>query len=143
MRHAGDGHSTQFSVARVTAIERTFTDGIFQFALKGSNEQMSLSHNRSLSEEMDLTVGLDVDEQSYDDGFGTARSRDNEAMLVNLRRAGESTTLSAAVRSDDNEDFGRYTSWRLTALTETGLEGVAFKAAYGTGFRAPSPRDRL
>ena len=99
---------------------------------------MSLSHNRSLSEEMDLTVGLDVDEQSYDDGFGTARSRDNEAMFVNLRRAGESTTLSAAVRSDDNEDFGRYTSWRLTALTETGLEGVAFKAAYGTGFRAPS-----
>ena len=82
---------------------------------------------------------LDVDEQSYDDGFGTARSRDNEAMFVNLRRAGESTTLSAAVRSDDNEDFGRYTSWRLTALTETGLEGVAFKAAYGTGFRAPSP----
>ena len=56
---------------------------------------------------MDLTVGLDVDEQSYDDGFGTARSRDNEAMFVNLRRAGESTTLSAAVRSDDNEDFGR------------------------------------
>ena len=58
-------------------------------------------------------------------------------MFVNLRRAGESTTLSAAVRSDDNEDFGRYTSWLPTALTETGLEGVAFKAAYGTGFRAP------
>jgi len=139
VRHAGDGHSTQFSVSESDSDRAYFTDGIFQFALKGSNEQMSLSHNRSLSEEMDLTVGLDVDEQSYDDGFGTARSRDNEAMFVNLRRAGESTTLSAAVRSDDNEDFGRYTSWRLTALTETGLEGVAFKAAYGTGFRAPSP----
>ena len=32
-----------------------------------------------------------------------------------------------------------YTSWRLTALTETGFDGLAFKAAIGTGFRAPSP----
>ena len=60
-------------------------------------------------------------------------------MFVNLRRAGESATLSAAVRSDENEDFGRFTYWRLTALAETGLEGIAYKAAYGTGFRAPSP----
>ena len=116
-----------------------FTDGLFQFALKGSNEQMSASHNRTLTENYDLTVGVDLDEQSYDDGFGTARSRDNEAIFMNVKRATNKATLSAAVRTDDNDDFGRFTSWRITALTETGFDGVAFKTAYGTGFRAPSP----
>lgn len=139
VRHTGDGHSTQFSVNQSDSDRAYYTDGLFQFAFKGSTEQMSLSHNRSLSESMDLTLGVDLDEQGYDDGFGTARSRDNEALFMNLRRSGDTSTLSAALRSDDNEDFGRYTSWRVTALTDTGLKGVAFKAAYSTGFRAPSP----
>jgi vitamin B12 transporter len=137
--HRGEGYSTQLNVSESDSDRAYFTDGIFQFALKGSNEQMSLTHNRVLTDSTDVTVGIDLDEQSYDDGFGTARSRDNEGMFINVRRANDTVSLSAAVRSDDNEDFGRYTSWRLTALTETGLEGVAFKAAYGTGFRAPSP----
>lgn len=139
VRYRGEGHSTQFSVSESDSDRAYFTDGIFQFALKGSNEQISLSHNRVLTDSIDITAGVDLDEQSYDDGFGTARSRDNEAAFVNVRRTGDAVTLSAAVRSDDNEDFGRYTSWRLTALTQTGLDGVAFKAAFGTGFRAPSP----
>ena len=139
VRYRGEDHSTQFSVSESDSDRAYFTDGIFQFALKGSNEQISLSHNRVLTDSIDITAGVDLDEQSYDDGFGTARSRDNEAAFVNVRRTGDAVTLSAAVRSDDNEDFGRYTSWRLTALTQTGLDGVAFKAAFGTGFRAPSP----
>ena len=139
VRHAGDGNSTQISVSESDSDRAYFTDGLFQFALKGSNEQMSVSHNRTLTENYDLTVGVDLDEQSYDDGFGTARSRDNEAIFMNVRRSTDKVTLSTAVRSDDNEDFGRFTSWRITALTETGVDGVAFKAAYGTGFRAPSP----
>lgn len=139
LRHRGGGHSTRFSISESNSDRDYFTDGIFQFALKGSNEQLSLSHNRSLSERLDITFGVDLDEQSYDDGFGTARSRDNEAVFMNLRQVSETVTFSTAIRSDDNKDFGRYTSWRLTALTESGLEGVAFKAAYGTGFRAPSP----
>ena len=139
VRHAGDGNSTQISVSESDSDRAYFTDGLFQFALKGSNEQMSASHNRTLTENYDLTVGVDLDEQSYDDGFGTARSRDNEAIFMNVRRATNKVTLSAAVRTDDNDDFGRFTSWRITALTETGFDGVAFKTAYGTGFRAPSP----
>ena len=139
VRHAGDGNSTQISVSESDSDRAYFTDGLFQFALKGSNEQMSASHNRTLTENYDLTVGVDLDEQSYDDGFGTARSRDNKAIFMNVRRATNKVTLSAAVRTDDNDDFGRFTSWRITALTETGFDGVAFKTAYGTGFRAPSP----
>ena len=139
VRHAGDGNSTQISVSESDSDRAYFTDGLFQFALKGSNEQMSVSHNRTLTENYDLTVGVDLDEQSYDDGFGTARSRDNEAIFMNVKRATNKATLSAAVRTDDNDDFGRFTSWRITALTETGFDGVAFKTAYGTGFRAPSP----
>ena len=139
VRHEGEYQSTQIRMSESDSDRGYFTDGLFQFALQGSNEQLSLSHNRSLTDSYDLTVGFDQDEQSYDDGFGTARSRGNDAMFLNIRRLGETATLSAAVRSDDNDDFGRHNSWRLTALTDTGIDGVAFKAAYGTGFRAPSP----
>ena len=139
LRHRGEGHSTQLSASESESDRAYFTDGVFQFALLGTNEQMSLSHNRVLTESVDITLGADLDQQSYDDGFGTARRRDNDALFMNVRRAGEAVTLSAAVRNDSNEDFGSYTSWRLTALTDTGLAGVAIKAAYGTGFRAPSP----
>ena len=139
LQHRDGGSSTQVSVSESDSDRAYFTDGIFQFALEGSNQQVSLTHNRTLTESADITVGFDLDEQSYDDGFGTARSRDNDGMFINVRRAGDAATLSAAIRSDDNEDFGRYTSWRLTALTETGFDGLAFKAALGTGFRAPSP----
>ena len=139
VRHQGKGHSTQLGVSASDSDRAYFTDGIFQFALEGSNEQLSLIHNRSLSSSMDMTIGIDLDEQSYDDGFGTARSRDNDGTFINVRRTSDAATISAAIRSDDNQDFGRYTSWRLTALTETGFDGVTFKTAYGTGFRAPSP----
>jgi vitamin B12 transporter len=139
VRHEGENQSTQIRISESDSDRAYFTDGLFQFALQGSNEQLSLSHNRSLTDSYDLTVGFDQDEQSYDDGFGTARSRGNDAMFLNIRRLGDTATLSAAVRSDDNDDFGRHNSWRLTALTDTGIDGVAFKAAYGTGFRAPSP----
>jgi len=139
VRHEGENQSTQIRMSESDSDRAYFTDGLFQFALLGSNEQISLYHNRSLTDSYDLTVGFDQDEQSYDDGFGTARSRGNDAMFLNIRRLGDTATLSAAVRSDDNDDFGRHNSWRLTALTDTGIDGVAFKAAYGTGFRAPSP----
>jgi vitamin B12 transporter len=139
VRHEGENQSTQIRMSESDSDRAYFTDGLFQFALEGSNEQISLSHNRSLTDSYDLTVGFDQDEQSYDDGFGSARSRGNDAMFLNIRRLGDTATLSAAVRSDDNDDFGRHNSWRLTALTDTGIDGVAFKAAYGTGFRAPSP----
>ena len=139
LRHSGEGHSTQLSASESESDRAYFTDGVFQFALLGTNEQMSLLHNRVLTESVDITLGADLDQQSYDDGFGTARRRNNDALFMNVRRAGEAVTLSAAVRNDSNEDFGSYTSWRLTALTDTGLAGVAIKAAYGTGFRAPSP----
>ena len=139
LQHRDGGSSTRVSVSESDSDRAYFTDGIFQFALEGSNQQVSLTHNRTLTESADITVGFDLDEQSYDDGFGTARSRDNDGMFINVRRAGDAATLSAAIRSDDNQDFGRYTSWRLTALTETGFDGLAFKAALGTGFRAPSP----
>ena len=139
LQHRGEESSTKVSASESDSDRAYFTDGIFQFALTGSNQQVSLIHNRKLTESADITVGFDLDEQSYDDGFGTARSRDNDGMFINVRRTGDTATLSAAIRSDDNEDFGRFTSWRLTALTETGFDGVAFKAALGTGFRAPSP----
>ena len=137
--HSGTEHQTQIRWSESDSYRSYYTDDLFQFELTGVNKQMSVLHNRTVREGMRLTLGIDSDEQSYDDGFGTARSRGNDAAFINLQQSLERGTVSLAVRADDNDDFGRHTSWRLTALRETRFDGITLKAAYGTGFRAPSP----
>jgi vitamin B12 transporter len=81
---------------------------------------------------------VDLDEQGYDDGFDQ-RSRDNNAAYANLQRESDGLIISGGIRVDDNDDFGRHTSWRLTAVAPTAFDGIFAKVAVGTGFRAPSP----
>jgi outer membrane receptor for ferrienterochelin and colicin len=49
----------------------------------------------------------------------------------------ESLELNLAARYDDYSDFGNTTNPKISARWEP-LEGLAFRASWGTGFRAPS-----
>jgi vitamin B12 transporter len=46
--------------------------------------------------------------------------------------------LTAGLRSDDFDTFGRATTGRVTAAWLTNQDRLKFRASYGTGFRAPS-----
>ncbi|MDC0508222.1 TonB-dependent receptor [Luminiphilus sp.] len=138
LEHTGEGQSSQVRWSESNSERAYATDNTVGFSTQGKNRQISALHSRNLTNDLSLTVGIDLDEQGYDDG-ADQRTRDNNATFVNLRRQSERLTLSAGIRSDDNDDFGRHTSWRLTALSQTPLDNVVLKIAAGTGFRAPSP----
>ena len=138
LQHAGEGQSSQVRWSESNSERAYATENTVGFSTQGTNRQISVLHSRNLANDLNLTVGIDLDEQGYDDG-ADQRTRDNNATFVNLRRQSEQLTLSAGIRSDDNDDFGRHTSWRVTALSQTPLDGVVLKMAAGTGFRAPSP----
>jgi vitamin B12 transporter len=46
--------------------------------------------------------------------------------------------LTAGLRSDDFDTFGRATTGRVTAAWLTNQDRLKFRSSYGTGFRAPS-----
>jgi vitamin B12 transporter len=138
INQSNDSSQTRISWSENTSERAYATDGAVGFSTQGHNDQLTAMHSRQVGEAYRVTVGVDLDEQGYDDGFDQ-RSRDNTAAYANLLREGNSLIVSGGIRIDDNDDFGRHTSWRLTALAPTPLEGIAAKVAVGTGFRAPSP----
>ena len=119
--------------------ERVFaTEGISTF--KPNSDQHELSWLSTYQSSIGRIIfGVDLQEQSYDDEFNQ-RERDNTGIYGELQLPAFRGSATAGVRYDDNEDFGHYTSWRLSTsqpLT-VGPDSLVLKAAIGTGFRAPS-----
>ena len=104
----------------------------------GDNKTFSFLGNWQVSAQQRLTYGVDVSTQSLDDG--NQKSRDNTGVYTELLQQLGSTTWTAGVRYDDNEDFGDNTAWRVSAVHPIDLAAGALtlRAAAGTGFRAPS-----
>ena len=138
INHSNDSSQTRISWSESTSERAYVTDGIVGYSPRGDNKQATAMHSRQAGEAYRVTVGVDLDEQGYDDGTDQ-RSRHNNAAYANLQRESNGLIVSGGIRVDDNDDFGRHTSWRLTGLTPTAFDGISAKAAVGTGFRAPSP----
>jgi outer membrane receptor for ferrienterochelin and colicin len=87
----------------------------------------------------------DIPDEQFQRGliFGTEAvsaqaSRDNWSAFVEFSiPVLESLELNLAARYDDYSDFGDTTNPKVSARWEP-LEGLAFRASWGTGFRAPS-----
>jgi iron complex outermembrane recepter protein len=87
----------------------------------------------------------DIPDEQFQRGliFGTEAvsaqaSRDNWSAFVEFSvPVVESLELNLAVRYDDYSDFGGTTNPKISARWEP-LESLAFRASWGTGFRAPS-----
>ena len=138
INHSNDSSQTRISWSESTSERAYATDGSVGFSTQGHNDQLTAMHSRQVGDALRVTVGVDLDEQGYDDGFDQ-RSRDNNAAYANLHRESDGLIISGGIRVDDNDDFGRHTSWRLTAVAPTAFDGIFAKVAVGTGFRAPSP----
>ena len=65
--------------------------------------------------------------------------RDNWAMYVDAEsQVTDSFLIAGALRFEDYEDFGSTTNWKLTGRYDF-TENFAARAAFSTGFRAPTP----
>lgn len=84
----------------------------------------------------DLVFGIDLEQEE-----NGALDRNNRGYFVEyLSDFSDSLFLTAGVRQDDNDDFGKHTSHRISAayLIDLSSGSVKLKSSYGTGFRAPS-----
>ena len=113
----------QTSASKTVSSERIFaTEGLSTFT--PTSEQQEISWLSSYQGELGRVVlGVDFQEQAYDDAF-SQRSREQHGHLWgNCTRRLFLGSATAGVRHDDNDDFGQHTSWRLSTiqyLTQSG-----------------------
>src|SRR5438067_8009568 len=94
--------------------------------------------NIQLGKSSALILGVEDQEDRLIDSPISAEN-DNIAGLAELQSEIVPGLFAAAsVRQDDNDRFGRKTTWRIAPAYLVPNLGTKLKASYGTGFKAPS-----
>ena len=117
-----------------------YTEGAPSFGGNGEMETWSYLGSFNGSDSLNLVYGVDLQTESFDDGTFD-RERDQDGYYFEYQgNFNDNLYLTAGARYDDNDDFGSYTSYRVSAAyVMTMSDGeLKIKGAYGTGFRAPS-----
>jgi len=117
-----------------------YSDTIFSFGAEGKLRSLAWASKLDFNQDLHAVVGADLDTAELNDG-SLLRKRDQLGVYAEIKWAPiKALTLAAGMRSDDNDDFGRHNSARLTgvAIQTLGDSVVKYKLSYGTGFRAPS-----
>ena len=126
----------ELSWARVDTRRGSLAQGQEMFAARGRSERWEYLGTTGSGERWQWVYGADLE-----------RLGNGEIARNNLGLFGEAilslsadTTLTAGLRRDDNDDFGRHLSWRVSAAKILALDGISVKlrGSAGTGFRAPS-----
>jgi len=126
-----------------TGVERNdFWAGTQSFATEGSIRRAEYTGSLELSPGSTLVYGVDLDRERIVSSSGNELARDQTGVYLEYQgQVGENVFLTAGARHDDNDDFGKHTSGRISAAYLKDLDGGAtlkYRASYGTGFRAPS-----
>ncbi len=115
-----------------------FALGRSSYASSGELERVEYIGTLTAFDSFQLVYGADVEEE---DNNGDTRTQTG-VYLEYLSRFSDTLFLTAGVRHDDNDDFGRHTSVRISAARLFALADaseVKLRGSVGTGFRAPSP----
>ena len=77
--------------------------------------------------------------QGFNPSTAGVWDRSNIAVYIDLETdVTEALTLGAAIRSEDFDDFGTTTNFKLSGLLRAN-EALTVRSTYSTGFRAPTP----
>lgn len=116
---------------------------------KGDNKKVEWQHNFSTLDKSIITAGLEYEEEggssySYSEGdWGPYESKferktvSNKGFyLQNQPKLADWLFVTAGLRVDDHELFGRETTWKVSIATIGRVTRI--RANWGTGFKAPS-----
>jgi vitamin B12 transporter len=110
---------------------------------KATRDSLDYRGAYSLSENMMIVVGAESRQAEFentDEGFSNFARHDVELKatygLVQYM-SDDGLSLTAALRQDDHQFFGKHDTYRATVAYELS-ETFALRVAHGTGFRAPS-----
>ena len=132
--------SHQLAFNRSETDREFFSEGAPSFATEGELTSVSYLGSFQATDSLTLVYGADLETESIDDGT-FVEERDQDGYYLELQGGfSDALFVTAGVRYDDNEDFGSYTSYRLSSayLLPLASGELKFKGTVGTGFRAPS-----
>ena len=104
---------------------------------EGTREMFIYLGQFTLSEANQFLFGLEMETEEYDDGLETYEVDNQSAHILWQTSLISDLFMTFAARIDDQEEFGRHETGRVTVLKELTPE-FKLSANYGTGFRSPS-----
>ena len=136
----GDAIEHELSVSRYE-IDRDLTGsnnwGAFAFDYLGTRKELAYKGVAQITPELELVFGADRTEETIESN-GVEEDRTTTGVYAQALWAPRSDLdLSLSLRHDDTSDFGAATTGRLAAAWRP-ADDLILRAAYGTGFRAPS-----
>lgn len=126
-------------------VERSYTQTGSTDAFGGKRLSFGWQGTTELSDALTLVYGADWSEETADYSnlpAGTASTTIYGAFAQAVWAPSENFDISATLRTDRNSGFGSFPTGRL-ALAWRPAEGTTVRAAYATGFRAPSIDERF
>lgn len=122
--------------------ERTVIDDSGRSLYNGESSEVGWQGSVAALAGNVVTVGLSYFEEQMDSaGFSAINGQAANvasSWLQDQISLGENFDLVAGVRLDDHDRFGSEATWRISPSYVFAASGTTLKAAYGTGFRAPS-----
>ena len=138
-----DGRWRNTASVQINDISRDSTTvsgfGPFTVTNNSIRQKADFLSEYDVNETLTLQAGADYERQRFDNGFSDGRAEIYGAWGQAIWSPVENLTLTGAVRHDEHNRFGGYTTWRTTAAYLFEDTGTRVRASAGTGFRAPSP----
>jgi vitamin B12 transporter len=139
--HSAGAFTNTFGYSLNDVARDDFTGGARAFGSEGELTRVEYTGTYDASEAAKLVYGIDFHDErlTADDG---AQSRDQQGYYFEYQgEFDDSLFVTLGARYDDNEDFGSYTSSRLSFAYVQELaaaRSLKYRASVGSGFRAPS-----
>ena len=137
---AGQFRNT-FAYSDVDIVRDNLASGVSAFKTDGEIGRLEYTGSYRPFETLTLVYGVDLEQQKLIGSPENLERRQNGYYFEYDGAFSSRFFLTAGARYDDNDDFGRHTSSRVSgAYVQDVGDGrsLKYRASYGTGFRAPS-----
>jgi len=139
--HAAGPFTNLVAVSNLNSDRDSIADGVSSFATDGDLLRAEYTGSFAVSDETTFVYGIDYQNEEIAGSDENLERNQTGAYLEYQGAFDDRFFLTAGARYDDNEDFGTFTSLRLTTAYVQDLGSNAslkYRASIGTGFRAPS-----
>ncbi len=130
-----------FAVSDVDIARDNLVEGASAFKTEGETGRFEYSGSYRPFETLTLVYGVDLEKEKLVGNPVSFDQRQNGYYFEYDGAYSNRFFVTAGARYDDNDDFGRHTSSRVTGAYLKDLgdgRSLKYRASYGTGFRAPS-----
>ena len=140
--YSGDSFSHALSYSTAKIDRNSYSLDALSFAAQSDSSQFEYLGSYALNTTSTLVYGVDYEEDEMSNNYGAEGDRDQLGLFAEYQTEFlNGLFITAGLRRDDNSDFGRHTSGRVSGAYLIDLANQAslkFRSTYGTGFRAPS-----